>query len=178
MKIVYLFVGWILISMTVSSQTLDDVVEKDSSSNAWIQFASGPAYYHGGDDAASFFLSFNKRWNQDLMIIRLAGFSEFFTGYSDFGIMYGYLITEPNAKRHVSVSMGISYITAHGTSFGLFGGRSGSYTYYKGMGVPYQVTASWKLGKYWGFGANWIGNLNRETILNGVTVGFQLGDLK
>ena len=178
MKKIYLLVGLIACSTNVYSQLAEPVVEKDSTSNVWIQFATGPAYYEGGDNAASFFFSFNKRWNQHLMITRLAVFSELFSGYSDVGVMYGYLITLPENTFHVTVSTGLSYVTGQGTSIGLFGGGSSSHNYFNGMGIPYQLSANLKLSKYWGFGATWMGNINRDAVLNGVAVGFQIGDLK
>lgn len=171
-----MLIGLLFISGTALAQDFDSH-SKDSSSNSWVQLGFGPAFYNGGEQATTGLLMVTKRFGQNLYSLRAALFTELFSGYSDFGFMYGRIIPTANESFNLSAHAGISSVSKSGTNFGLFGGPSGSERLFRGVGVPLQVQGYYKLSKYWSLSAAWMGNINSDAMLSGFGFGFQFGDL-
>jgi hypothetical protein len=177
MKHALFLLGFFLVSSSVFARDLKPA-PKDTTANAWFQFSGGQLYYDGLNKAISGSFIFTKRHKRNLYSLRLAGYGGLFTSFSDIGFMYGYLISKQEEQLHFSIHSGISRIEEKGTSIGLFGGGSGSYTVHEGVGFPVLVNLGAKLGRQFGLGISYMGNLNSHMNIHSYNLSFFLGDLK
>jgi hypothetical protein len=142
---------------------------------SWFDFEGGIGFQATYDAPTAGKFGWGLQINRHLITTHFGSVGDIFRYHAEVGLLYGRVLTPLDSKFMGGVSAGISYATQIETSFGLFGGKSGSSSAFHGVSIPVQAHLQYRMLKHIALGATLFSSINQEEPFGGLTVGILIG---
>ena len=164
MRVVLLLLAWLTVAASANAQ---DLVGRD---RFW--FGAG---FGLGSEEFGVQLNGSYQFGGNLISVRTAVAAELFDdGFNDYALLYGRSLVPRYKRYHISAGTGIALVEGC-TGDGFLGGCDRAKTV---IGLPLELQAFWRPGRWLGLGLYGFANLNQTRSFAGATLGFQLGRMR